>query len=64
MTNRLGLKPNKWILLAALLLMIYNSHAQEQQTGREQFEKGNWFVSGGLGGEWLTKTPGNMYVGY
>ncbi|MBE7400195.1 MULTISPECIES: OmpA family protein [Bacteroides] len=63
MTNRLGLKPNKWILLATLLLMIYNSHAQEQQTGREQFEKGNWFVSGGLGGEWLTKTPGNMYVG-
>lgn len=63
MTNILGLKQNRWIVGAVLLLTTCNLQAQEQPNAREKFERGNWFVSGGLNGEWLTKTIGNVYAG-
>ena len=63
MTNILGLKQNRWIVGAVLLLTTCNLQAQEQPNAREKFEKGNWFVSGALNGEWLTKTIGNVYAG-
>lgn len=63
MTGILGLKQNKWIVGAALLLTTCNLQAQEQPNVKEKFEKGNWFVSGALNGEWMTKTIGNVYAG-
>ena len=63
MTNILGLKQNRWIVGAVLLLTTCNLQAQEQPNAREKFERGNWFVSGALNGEWLTKTIGNVYAG-
>lgn len=51
MTNILGLKQNRWIVGAVLLLTTCNLQAQEQPNAREKFERGNWFVSGGLNGE-------------
>ena len=54
MTNILGLKQNRWIVGAVLLLTTCNLQAQEQPNAREKFERGNWFVSGALNGEWLT----------
>ena len=62
MTNILGLKQNRWIVGAVLLLTTCNLQAQEQPNAREKFERGNWFVSGALNGEWLTKTIGNVYA--
>lgn len=51
MTNILGLKQNRWIVGAVLLLTTCNLQAQEQPNAREKFERGNWFVSGALNGE-------------
>ena len=63
MTGILGLKQNKWIVGAALLLTTCNLQAQEQPNVKEKFERGNWFVSGALNGERMTKTIGNVYAG-
>lgn len=52
----------KHALVAAALLCTGNLAAQEQ-SGKELFEKYNWFVSGTLNGEWLFKTTGNTYFG-
>lgn len=52
----------RYIVLAMALLCTGSLVAQEENS-KKLYEKYNWFVTGSLNGEWLTKTTGNMYLG-
>lgn len=57
-----GLTPFTYFLLATVLCCSGNSMAQEKKAS-SSFEKYNWFITGGINGEWLTNTNGNTLIG-